>query len=237
MYGICRLGIKLFKRQISMSIIGNGTQQASQTSISTVVLLCLVMAAFFFLNFSPWSAGLYNFWLVMLIATGTVAGTALALDRKILAPVYAFKPVYILIGAASAALLYLVFYLGNMASTSLFEFAQPQIAGIYSAREEAPPWLIGLMVVLWIGPAEEMFWRGFVQRRLALRHGALAGFIVTSLVYTLVHIWGLNFMLLAAALICGLFWGAMFLLYRSVWPGLISHALWDLAIFVVFPIY
>jgi membrane protease YdiL (CAAX protease family) len=27
----------------------------------------------------------------------------------------------------------------------------------------------------------------------------------------------------------------MFLRYRSVWPGLISHALWDVAAFVLFP--
>jgi membrane protease YdiL (CAAX protease family) len=43
--------------------------------------------------------------------------------------------------------------------------------------------------------------------------------------------------LLAAAALCGLFWGAMLLRYRSVWPGLISHALWDVAAFVLFPFH
>jgi membrane protease YdiL (CAAX protease family) len=43
-------------------------------------------------------------------------------------------------------------------------------------------------------------------------------------------------MLFLAALICGLFWGALFKRYRSVWPVLISHALWDVAIFLLFPI-
>jgi membrane protease YdiL (CAAX protease family) len=89
--------------------------------------------------------------------------------------------------------------------------------------------------MFWIGPAEEIFWRGLVQHELAAKYGAVFGYFVSSLLYAGIHIFALNFMLLMASLICGLFWGALFLKYKSVWPGIISHALWDVAIFVVFP--
>lgn len=171
----------------------------------------------------------------MVVFASILAGFALLIDRSRLAKIYAFRPRYILIGAASALVLYLVFYLGDIISTQLFTFAESQVAGIYASRAQAAPALIALLLA-WIGPAEEVFWRGFVQRRLGERAGPVRGYILVSLVYGGVHAWAFNFMLLAAALVAGLFWGAMLLRYGSVWPGIISHALWDAAIFVIWPL-
>jgi membrane protease YdiL (CAAX protease family) len=186
--------------------------------------------------FSPWTAHLANFWLVMTLATGVLAGAALLTDRGRLREAYAFRPVHVLIGALSAAQLYLIFWLGNWIAVRLTDFARPQVVGIYATREQAAPWLIGLLLLLWIGPAEEIFWRGFIQRRLAARIGPLLGWLIAGAIYALVHVWALNLMLLLAAALCGLYWGAMYLRYRSVWPSLISHALWDVAVFVLWPI-
>lgn len=118
----------------------------------------------------------------------------------------------------------------------LFHFAKPQIAGIYSTKSQASLWAIGSLLLLLIGPAEEIFWRGYVQRKLSLSLGDWKGFFTATLVYALIHIWSFNFMLIMAALLCGLFWGWMFMRYKSVWPGVISHAVWDVVIFVIFPI-
>ena len=46
----------------------------------------------------------------------------------------------------------------------------------------------------------------------------------------------LNFMLLVAAAICGLFWGLIYQRERSLVPVIISHSLWDLIIFVLYPL-
>ena len=91
-------------------------------------------------------------------------------------------------------------------------------------------------MLLWVGPAEEIFWRGFVQERLCGKYGRAGGYLAASLVYAAIHVFGFNFMLFMASLICGLFWGAMYLRYGSVWPGLISHAVWDVLIFVLIPV-
>jgi len=204
--------------------------------MKAVVLLVLLATLFWFLIFSPWTYGRLNFWGEMLVATGLLAITALYLDRQSLSSVYSFRPSYILVGIGSALILYLVFLLGNTISRSLFDFAQNQVSNIYLSRQQAPPALIGILLLTWIGPADEIFWRGFVQRRLFQKIGLGFGYLLTSLLYALIHVWAFNFMLFGAALVCGLFWGFLFLYYRSVWPGLISHAVWDTAVFVLFPI-
>ncbi len=201
-----------------------------------VAVLCALAAGFWLVLFFPWTAGRVNFWGLMAAAAGVLACSALALDRARLVQIYTFQSRYVVIGAASAVILYFVFYLGNAISTRLFAFAGSQVEGIYAGKTQASPAFIAVLLLAWIGPAEEVFWRGFVQRRLGERVGPVRGYILASLVYGGVHLWAFNFMLLMAALVAGLFWGAMLLRYGSVWPGIISHALWDVAIFVIWPI-
>ncbi|OPY04390.1 MAG: CAAX amino terminal protease self- immunity [Syntrophaceae bacterium PtaB.Bin038] len=204
--------------------------------MTSVVRLCALAALFWFVLFSPWTAPRLNFWLVMAMATAVLSAAGLWLQRAHLREIYAFRPSHVLIGLASALILYAVFWVGNLVSTQVFQFAKPEIAGIYSIRAQASPLVIGLLLLFWVGPAEEIFWRGFVQERLYERYGGMGGYLVASLVYAAIHVFGFNFMLFMASLICGLFWGAMYLRYRSVWPGLISHAVWDVLIFVVIPV-
>jgi len=204
--------------------------------MAPVVALSALAALFWLIMFSPWTAGAVNFWLAMTVAAGVLAGSALLVDRRRLAGPYHFEPRHLLVGGISAALLYGVFFAGHAVSTWMLAFADHQIGGIYATRSEAHPALVGALLLLWIGPAEEVFWRGFVQRRVAERTTPLKGLLITTAVYTLVHVWAFNFMLLGAAGVCGLFWGLMYMRYRSVWPGLVSHALWDLVIFVLLPV-
>ncbi|MBN1127093.1 MAG: CPBP family intramembrane metalloprotease [Sedimentisphaerales bacterium] len=204
--------------------------------MKTVVLLCILAAVLWFGLFSPWTKDLVPFWPAMTTATGLLAGTALALGRQNLHDIYCFSWIHLLIGIVSAGLLYLIFWIGHKLSTLVLPFASDQVAGIYGTREQESLWVIGLLLFFWIGPTEEVFWRGFVQHRFARRSNPLVGLLITSAIYTLVHLWSFNLMLLVASAVCGLFWGAMFYRFGSVWPGLISHALWDLLIFILVPI-
>lgn len=182
----------------------------------------------------------FNFWLEMTIASSLLAGLGLYFNHKngeaINYRLYYFEPNYILIGLISAVILYLVFYTGDFVSKFILPFADKQIIGVYHNKSLLDPAVIGLLLLFIIGPAEEVFWRGFVQDTLAEKFGDNKGWIVASLIYGAVHIVALNFMLFMAALICGLFWGWMFRKYKSVWPGIISHAIWDLTIFVLLPV-
>jgi len=182
----------------------------------------------------------YNFWYEMLIAASDLAAMSIFLNKRaadgINARLYKFKPAYVLIGIISAVILYVVFFTGDYISGLIFNFAKSQINGIYGNKSLLNPATIGLLLFFIIGPAEEIFWRGFVQDTLMEKFGDNAGWIIASLIYGGVHIFAMNFMLFMAALICGLFWGFVFKKYKSLWPGIISHALWDLTIFILLPI-
>ncbi len=92
------------------------------------------------------------------------------------------------IGLLSAFLLYLLFFVGNYLSRKWFNFAGSGIAGVYNFKGDAAGIRIALLMLIVIGPGEELFWRGYLQRKLSLKTGKWAGFIIALLLYTGVHI-------------------------------------------------
>ncbi|MGH2575192.1 MAG: lysostaphin resistance A-like protein [Ignavibacteria bacterium] len=182
----------------------------------------------------------FNFWIEMLAASSLLACISLYINRirgrEINFNLFYFENKFILIGIMSAVILYGIFFVGNELSSVLFSFADNQVKGIYENKILLNPSIIGLLLFFIIGPAEEIFWRGFVQYALADKFGGNAGWITASFIYGGVHLVAMNFMLFIAALICGTFWGYIFKRYKSLWPGIISHAVWDLTIFVILPV-
>ena len=193
-------------------------------------------AAGFFVLFSPWTKGSISFWPMMSLTAGLLAAAAIPIDYKKVKAIYRFDRGDIFIGVLSAAFLYAVFWVGHFISTWILPFAAAQVNSIYTIRGGASSIQIGLLLLLLIGPAEEIFWRGFVQRRLWKRYGPLWGFVLSVAIYAGVHVWSFNFMLIAAAAVCGGFWGLMFLSTRRLWPCIISHAVWDVMILLIWPI-
>lgn len=141
----------------------------------------------------------------------------------------------ILLGIFSALVLYGIFFAGNTASRILFPFADSGIAQVYGFKQGASVLRIALLMGLIIGPGEELFWRGYLQRFWQSRFGRIPGFAASVLLYTLIHSASGNLMLILAAGVCGLFWGALYLRYRSVVILIVSHTLWDLMVFLILP--
>jgi membrane protease YdiL (CAAX protease family) len=143
----------------------------------------------------------------------------------------------IVLGVALAAVLWGVFWLGEYLSTLIFDFARPQVDSIYGMKEGENPFVLTLLMLLIIGPAEEIFWRGCIQNRLTARWNPDMGFILTTLVYGLVHVSKFNFMLIMAAMVAGFVWGLAYRFFpEKLGAIIISHALWDCAVFIWFPI-
>ncbi len=142
----------------------------------------------------------------------------------------------ILFGLFSASLLYGVFYAGNIVSRHFFTFADYGINDVYKFKANVAPIRIALLMIFLIGPGEELFWRGFLQRRLQAGYGPWYGFFISTAIYTIVHIGSGNPMLVLAAGVCGLFWGFLYLRYRSLLMNMVSHTAWDITIFLLFPV-
>lgn len=138
-------------------------------------------------------------------------------------------------GAAAAAFLYFVFAAGNVLSRLVFSQAGAGIDGVYSFKGGASALRVGLLMALVIGPGEELFWRAGLQGRLAAKQGQWRAFLLATALYTGVHLASLNPMLIVAAGVCGAFWGLLYLRFRSPLINMVSHTLWDIAVFLLFP--
>jgi len=139
------------------------------------------------------------------------------------------------IGVLSALGLYIVFFAGNAVSRLIFPFAAANIENVYAFKAGAAPLRIALLMAFIIGPGEELFWRGCLQRRFQMEKGPLQGFMLATLLYAGVHIASGNVMLVLAAGVCGLFWGFLYLRTGSLLLNVVSHTAWDMAIFLFFP--
>ena len=209
------------------------TQKESLKKPAAGVLLAAVLWT---IMFSPWTAPHVNFWVMM-----TCSGAALTIFTTWARPGW-WKEVRlkfsdVALGIALAAALWGVFWLGEFFSTLLFDFARGQVDSIYGMKEGENPLMLTLLMLLIIGPAEEIFWRGFIQNRFSARWNPNTGFIVTTLVYSLVHLSKFNFMLIMAAMVAGLVWGLAYRFFpERLGAIIISHALWDCAVFIWFPI-
>lgn len=186
--------------------------------------------------FSPPTAPHVDFWRTMTASAVALCVLAVAFDRGCLRQIR-WRVSDVALGAAIAAALWCVFWIGDKASAWMFDFARPQVDAIYGMKEGESPWRLAALMLLLIGPAEEIYWRGYVQRTLSKRWGANAGFAAASLLYALAHAGSCNFMLTAAALTAGVFWGALYRFFPERFSAVIlSHAFWDTAVFIWFPI-
>jgi len=69
---------------------------------------------------------------------------------------------------------------------------------------------------------EELFFRGYLQRRLVARLGAAPGILLTALAFGLVH-WDVHHSLFA--FVFGLFLGWASYVADSTWPAIVAHAI------------
>jgi membrane protease YdiL (CAAX protease family) len=171
--------------------------------------------------------GRQHFWPRAVVA-GTVIGTfAVIAERDDMRDYLQPSIVDVVIGAASAVLLYLVFWVGNRVLAQFTPELSDEVDDLYRLRAEARPVTVLAMIAA-VAACEELFWRGFVQAR--------TGLLVATLGYALVLIWERKLVLIVAALICGATWGALFAWRDTLVAPLVSHVAWDLAIMVFLPV-
>ncbi len=177
----------------------------------------------------------FNFWLEMSLSIILLSAIAVYFNRGKF-NLGKITPRYILIGIASAILLYLIFYVGNIITGYILPFKNSQVLSVYSNKAGVDARLIGGLLLFVIGPGEELYWRGFIQDTMSRKYGSHKGYLFAAALYAGVHILTGNFMLVVAALVCGLFWGFIYKNEKSLWPVLISHAIWDFTIFLLLPL-
>ena len=138
--------------------------------MNKLIYSIIIAAALWFVMFSPLTAPHVNFWMTMAVSSVILTGLVTVFDRGWWRRL---KPEFpdLFAGICIAAVLWGVFWVGDKVSSWLFDFARGQVDAIYGIKDGASPWLLSVLLLLLIGPAEEIFWRGYVQRTLSLRLG------------------------------------------------------------------
>jgi len=158
--------------------------------------------------------------------TGLALGAfALATDRD--ARRLRVGPREVALGLASAAGLYWIFRAGDRLARQMMPRGGEEIGDIYALRSLRAKAELAARLALVIGPAEELFWRGFAQGR--------AGFFAATALYGGAHLVTENATLVGAATVAGAYWGVLRALGAPLGALVVSHVAWDIWIFLIAP--
>jgi uncharacterized protein len=144
-------------------------------------------------------------------------------------------PVYLTYGTISGLLLFGFFYIGDILFEVLNIPVQDDIARLYELFSPTLFWhYLSLMLIA--VPGEEIFWRGFIQKNLLKNTGIWGSTIISALMYASINIYTGEWILVLATLIGGLLWGYLYAWKRSIPLVIVSHLIFDLLLFILFPI-
>ena len=141
----------------------------------------------------------------------------------------------IFLGLGSAAALYGIFHIGDRLSRLIVPNGGQQIDDIYKLKRIRPREELMTRLTLVIGPAEEFFWRGFLQDGLMQQFGRFWGWALGTAAYGGAHIVSGNFTLVGAATVAGGYWGGLYALGVPLGALIVSHIVWDNLIFLIAP--
>ena len=174
-----------------------------------------------------------RFWHRM-TATGAILGIlAIAGDRSLQRP--RLRPRDVALGLVVAAGLYGIFQLGDRLARRVLPAGDDNIDDIYELRQIAPRNEIALRLAAVIGPAEELFWRGLLQRSVARRVGWVPAVVASTVAYGGAHVVTGNVALIGAATVAGLYWASLAAAGVPMAALMSSHVIWDIWIFLVAP--
>ncbi|MGH7666953.1 MAG: CPBP family intramembrane glutamic endopeptidase [Candidatus Dormibacteria bacterium] len=174
-----------------------------------------------------------RFWTRMTRAAAGLAGYALVASPELrrMRP----RGRDLLLGGAIAGGLYGVFALGDRAARLVMPHGAENIGDIYQLRQLRPRPELTLRLALVIAPAEELYWRGLLQRALARRYGRIPGAAMATGLYGGAHLCTGNATLVGAATVAGGAWSGLAALDVPMPALVVSHVIWDIWIFLVRP--
>ncbi len=142
----------------------------------------------------------------------------------------------LMLGLISGLMLYFTFYIGkllviglNMTAAwdsliDLYDLIQPEDWKQYAAL---------FMVII---PGEELFWRGYVQKRLSRSFTGWKPVILGSFLYASAQIYSGSILLFLSAIVAGLFFGSLYKLKENMALIIIAHLIFDTLLMIVLPI-
>jgi membrane protease YdiL (CAAX protease family) len=142
---------------------------------------------------------------------------------------------FMLYGILSGAVLYALFAAGFWLMSVLPLSASTHVSAIYAMFNPQFIWHYIVLVLIFI-PGEELFWRGFVQKRLSHYMNEWTAVLIAAALYASVFMYSGQWIWMMAAFFAGLFWGVLYIWKKSIPMLIISHLIFDLLLIVFLPL-
>lgn len=118
----------------------------------------------------------------------------------------------------------------------LFPAVQGEVRALYALLREPPGPVRAFPLLLFVVATEEVVWRGLAIDTISRSSGARNAVVLSALLYVLPQVAMRSPVLMVVALLCGLVWGVLRVRYAGLTAPLAAHAVWDLLVFVLYPI-
>jgi uncharacterized protein len=138
-------------------------------------------------------------------------------------------------GVLSGVLLYGLFWIGYHGVGFLQLGFQRDIHKLYRWYGPSLYWEFFALILV-AGPGEEIFWRGFVQKRLLSFFKPKVAIIYGAILYASVHVYSGKFMLILGAFLSGIVWGSLYYWKKSMPLVIVSHIVFDIMLFIILPL-
>ncbi|MFS0824045.1 CPBP family intramembrane glutamic endopeptidase [Bacillus sp. 1P02SD] len=143
----------------------------------------------------------------------------------------------IAISILSGLLMYGLFFIGKIGSELLFPNQISDVAALYMKVQPQLTWhFVALFLI--IIPGEELFWRGYIQKKVEIHfENKLLVIVISSLLYMSANIYTFNPLFLLATFAGGVVWGTLYMWKRNILLIILSHLVFNLFFLVLFPIF
>lgn len=138
----------------------------------------------------------------------------------------------LLVGAAMALATWTLYPL----SVELVPAISVEVPKLYALLRQPPGPVWAFPVLVLVVVAEEWVWRGLAIELFSRSMGPGRAVVLAASIYVLPQVAFRSPLLVVVALACGLIWGALRVWTKGLLAPLVAHLLWDLLVFVLFPV-
>lgn len=137
---------------------------------------------------------------------------------------------HLLKGIGSGVLMYGLFFIGYTSTEWLPGEVNQTISNLFYQLKPENLWQLAVLILIII-PAEEIFWRGFIQRKLHQYFSSTISIFITAVLSGSVFYFSGEWIWMAAAFVGALYWGILYAWKRSLPMLILSHLTFDLLFF------
>ncbi|MBW2507715.1 MAG: CPBP family intramembrane metalloprotease [Deltaproteobacteria bacterium] len=121
-------------------------------------------------------------------------------------------------------------------SAELVPAIQAEVTKLYALLRQPPGPVWAFPVLVLVVAAEELVWRGLAIDVLGKTGKMLRPVLLSSLIYMLPQVAFRSPLLVLVAFVCGMVWGLLRVRTGGLAAPLVAHLVWDILVFVLFPV-